>query len=221
LIIMVDILTNYNIMEAGGFSNTPPEDALSHYSHPWLGPDVADAVVYNGTIDSACRPAQGHRLNLPKGRIFSMTQNGTWKPGVWAADAIPVAAVLVGSDSDDGDVLGGPIYGDPRTTRRAQVPFKLEARAPFWSLAPGYVFYVSEFDPAKTAELQVTCPLTAIPHMTEFDTAGMLTSASVYRDHVVGVVVEAPAPMSGYNPDIMGLKFQGMNLPKLPDDLLV
>jgi hypothetical protein len=218
---MVDILNNYSVMNAGGFAHTPEEDALSHYSHRWLGPsDIRDAVVFNGTIDGQCLPAEGHRRNLPKGRVFSMTRSGTWKPGIWEEDQIPVAAILCGSDSDDGDVLGGPAMADPRFSSRAQIPFKLGAKAPFWSLAPGYEFYVSEFDPAETAALYVTCPLTAIPSMMGFNTAGMLKPATVYTQHVIGVVTEAPAPMTGYNPDIMGLKFQGMVIPKLPAAVL-
>jgi hypothetical protein len=224
---MSDGFENYNVLNAGGFRREAPETELSHYALRWLGPDERDAVVFNGQIDRSVVPVAGCRSNLPQGRVFTMTTVGTFKPGVPDTEGVPVAAILVGSDSDDGDVTGGQYVGSPETNRHAIVPFKNEANAPFWSLAPGYIFYTSEFMNGVDADrLEPTRPVTAefnedTNGAHNFDTAGLIKPAKVYVDHVIGVVIKGPHPMTGYNPDLYGLLFQGMIIPRLDLETLV
>ena len=207
-------ITNYKVMQAGGYETRPAETMLDHYAWMNQGPDVEDAVVFNRAIDPEVRPDTCYQRYLPKGRIFSLTANNTMVPGVLDEHEIPIACMLIGSNANDGDVVGGPRIGDPEHFMDAQVPLKDEANAPFWSMGAGYIYETSEFVQADLVRLVPTTPVTAVPHMTNFDLAGMITVGSVYVDHIVGTVVEKPEPC-GINGSILTVKILGKVVPRI------
>ena len=209
-----DPITNINIMEAGGYESNPAETMLDHYGWMNQGPDVEDAVVLNRSIEKSVRPAGCTLRFLPKGRIFSLNENNVMVPGVIDDHEIPVACMLIGSHANDGDVVGGPRIGDPENYMDAQVPIKDEANAGFWSMGAGYIYETSEFDSADLVKLLPTQPVTAIPHMTNFDIAGLIKLGEVYVDHIIGTVVERPAPC-GINTSIQTLKILGGVVPRI------
>jgi hypothetical protein len=209
--------TNINVMRAGGYETRPQETQLDHYAWMRQGPDVNDAVVLNRPIDPAVIPGNCSQRYLPRGRIFSLTANGTMVPGVLDEHPIPIACMLIGSHANDGDVVGGPRVGDPETHREAQVPFKLEANAGFWSLGAGYIYETSEFDPSHVTALVPTTPVTAVHDMTDFDKAGLIVPGTVYVDHIIGTVTERPEPC-GINSVILTVKILGSVIPRMTAD---
>jgi hypothetical protein len=209
-------LTNSNAMNAGGFDNTPFRSMLDHYAHLYQGPDTQDAVVLNRSIDPDVRPAlTSVQKVMPRGRFFSLNANGYMIPGVPDDHPVPAACMLIGSDADEGDVTGGPYVGNPATDRRAQVPFKNEAMAPFWSMGAGYVYETTEFDRSRVVELVPTAPVTARYSMTDFDTGGVIVPGEVYVDHIIGTIVDGPAPC-GINSMTETVKILGCMIPRIP-----
>lgn len=211
--------TNYNVMDAGGFESQPAETMLDHYGWMRQGPDTEDAVMLNRSIDRAVRPDKCNLRKLPKGRIFSLTETDTMVPGVLDDHEIPVACMLIGSNSDDGDVVGGPRVGDPEHFMDAQVPIKDEANAPFWSMGAGYIYETSEFDSAKLVQLVPTAPVSSIHDMTDFDIAGLIIPGEVYVDHIIGTVVERPSPC-GINSSVETIKILGGVVPRIRKDVI-
>ena len=207
-------ITNYNVMEAGGYESKPAETMLDHYGWMDQGPDVEDAVVLNKSIDPEVRPDTCHLRFLPKGRIFSLMPSDRMVPGVLDDHPIPIACMLIGSNANDGDVVGGPRIGDPLNFMDAQVPIKDEANAGFWSMAAGYIYETSEFDSASLVQFVPTAPVTAIHHMTNFDIAGMIKPGEVYVDHIIGTVVRRPSPC-GINTSIQTLLILGGVVPRI------
>jgi hypothetical protein len=135
-------------------------------------------------------------------------------PGVWDDHEYPIACMMVGSDADDGDVLGGPPVGDPADFKDAQVPMKIHANIPFWPLSSGYIFQTSAIRAEDYPNLYPGQTLTAIPSRTDFDTAGLLIPAKLYIDHVIGVVISRPAPC-GINTSISTIEFIGETIPRI------
>ena len=211
--------TNINVMRAGGYETKPQETMLDHYAWMRQGPDVNDAVVLNRAIDPEVIPGICSQRYLPKGRVFSLNATGFMVPGVLDEHQIPIACMLIGSHANDGDVVGGPRVGDPETHREAQVPFKIEANAGFWSLAAGYIYETSEFDQSRVTELVPTTPVTAVHNMTDFDVAGMIIPGTVYVDHIIGTVVERPEPC-GINSPTLTVKILGCVIPRIAADTL-
>ena len=212
-------ITNYNVMEAGGFETKPAETMLDHYSMMRQGPDTEDAVVFNRSIDPAVRPDKCSLRFLPRGRIFSLNENDQMVPGVLDEHEVPVACILIGSNANDGDVVGGPRIGDPVNFMEAQVPIKDEANAGFWSLAAGYIYETSEFVQEELVKFKPTAPVTAIHDMTDFDVAGLLTPGEVYVDHIIGTVIARPAPC-GINSPVQTLQILGCMIPRLRKDTI-
>ena len=207
-------ITNYSVMEAGGFETKPQETMMDHYAWPFQAPDTEDAIVLNRSIDSAVRPANCYNRFLPKGRIFSLMSTDRMVPGVLDDHQIPTACMLIGSNANDGDVTGGPRVGDPLNFMDAQVPIKDEANAGFWCLGTGYIYETSEYDSAATAQLVPGQPVTAIHHMTNFDIAGLVTPGEVYVDHIIGTVIRRPTPC-GSNRSIQTLLIHGKVVPRI------
>jgi hypothetical protein len=201
----------------GGFDPGPVPTMLQHYGLRAQGPDEDDAVIINRRIDSSVRPGQCPKRTLSRGYIFSLKNSGhlgTMVPGVWDDDVYPVACILVGSDADDGDVLGGPPSEGPADYKDAQVAMKIEANLPFWPLSSGYIFESSAFRPQDAPMLAPTTVLTAIASLTDFDIAGLLVPGTLYVDHIIGVVIERPAPC-GINSSINTFKFIGETIPRI------
>jgi hypothetical protein len=206
-----------SVNAAGGFDPGPLPTMLSDYGLRSQGPDEDDAVIINRAIDGSVRPGQCRKRSLSRGRIFSLTKIGklgTMIPGVWDDDARPIACILVGSDADDGDVLGGPPTGDPSEYVEAQVAMKVEANLPFWTLSSGCIFETSAFRPEDIQQLYPGATLTAVPSLTDFDVAGLLIPGQIYVDHIVGVVIERPDPC-GINSAIQTLRFVGDSIPRI------
>jgi hypothetical protein len=205
-----------HFVASGGYDNKPAPTVLDHYAWRWLGPeDNKDAVIFNLPIDTSVRPSRCDLRFLPKGRIFSLTAQGTMIPGVKDSDKKPVVTILIGSDSNSGDVIGVP-GGDPAIHANAYAAIKDVAAAPFQSLAPGYVFETSEFDPADSIQLVPGTPLTSTTtDITDFDTAGLVKPGTPYVDHIIGVVIARPE-MCGINHYIKTIQFQGCDLPRIP-----
>jgi len=212
-------ITNYNVMEAGGYETKPAETMMDHYSWPSQGPDVEDAVVLNRSIDPDVRPDTCLQRFLPKGRIFSLTSNDRMVPGVLDEQEIPIACILIGSNANDGDVVGGPRVGDPQNFMDAQVPIKDEANAGFWSLGAGYIYETSEFEMSSLVKMVPGQSVTAIHHMTNFDIAGLIKPGEVYVDHIIGTVVKRPAPC-GANTSIQTVLILGKVVPRLRKDTI-
>ena len=208
---------NYSVVNAGGIDLIRQPTMLETYGWMRQGPDVDDAVVLSCPIDQDVRPGACSLRHLPRGRTFSLTKKKTFVPGVLDDDQIPIACMLIGSDSNSGDVTGGPRIGNPMTDRDAQVPVKDAANAPFWSLGAGYIYETTEFDASESAALFPTTPLTAIHSMDNFDEAGKLKIGQVYVDHIVGVVYESPMPC-GVNSSTSSLKLIGKVVPRIPAD---
>jgi hypothetical protein len=223
-------LYNYDVMQVGGTAREVTPTMLDHYAFRYLGPiDIEDAVIFSKRIAPTVIPtAESRSKTLKKGTIFSLSPQGDMVPGISAEAEYPVAAILVGSDADDGDVTGGVYTGSPLTHEGAYPPFKYEANAPFWSLNCGVVFQTDAFigDAAlllpgtpltvKDSSETVT-PTDGSPNYTayDFDEAGKLQKGAVYQDHIVGVIIEGPAPTLGYKKSLFTIKFQGNTLPKL------
>lgn len=212
-------VANYNVMDAGGYESKPAETMLDHYGWMLQGPDVEDAVVLNRSIDPEVRPDTCSLRYLPKGRIFSLMPDDRMVPGILDEHEIPVACMLIGSNANDGDVVGGPRIGDPMNFMDAQVPIKDEANAGFWSLGAGYVYETSEFEAASLVKLVPTTPVTAVHHMTNFDVAGMIKPGEVYVDHIIGTVVRRPAPC-GINTSIQTVLILGKVVPRIKKDAI-
>ena len=205
-----------NFVRSGGFDPEPAPTVLDHYAWRFLGPeDNNDAVVFNWVIDPSIRP-EGSKLRfLPKGRIFSLIEQGTVVPGLRDDDPKPVAAILIGSDSNSGDVVN-VLGGDPAVHVNAYVAIKDVANAPFQSLAAGYVFETTEFDAAEAVRLVPGAPLTSTTtNRSNFDTAGLVKIGEVYVDHIIGVVLERPK-MCGINNVVQTVQFQSCDLPRIP-----
>ena len=207
-------ITNYNVMEAGGYESRPAETMLDHYAWMNQGPDVDDAVILNRSIDPSVRPEKCNQRFMPKGRIFSLMPNDRMVPGVLDEHDLPIACMLIGSHANDGDVVGGPRIGDPLNFMDAQVPIKDEANAGFWSLAAGYIYETSEFEAADLVKLVPTATVTAIHEITDFDVAGLIKIGELYVDHIIGTVIERPAPC-GINTSIQTVKILGTVIPRI------
>jgi len=203
----------------GGIDSNPPPTMLDHYSWRRLGPqDDKDAVIFSAAIDASVRPTAGKLSFLPKGRIFSMTDEGTMIPGLRDADDRLVLSILVGSDSDSGDVIGVN-YGDPAMYSSGASAFRDTFRANFQSLAAGYVYETTEYDPACATEFVPGTWLTADwDNINDFDTAGIIRPGKLYEDHIIGIVVQGVTPI-GINQDVSGIVFQGMVIPRIKDGL--
>ena len=210
---------DYNVVNAGGVSRAPQKMMLETYAWMRQGPELDDAVVFNKPIDPEVTPVDCVKQSLTKGRIFSLSKAGTMIPGVWDTDPIPVAAILIGSDANDGDVLGGVRIGLPETDEQAYVPIKDEANAPFWSMNAGYIYETTEYDSADTVNLVPTTPLTATPDMNDFDVAGVLKPGTVYVDHIVGTVYQEPT-MCGSAKHRTTLWVLGGVVPRIPADTI-
>jgi hypothetical protein len=205
------------VTSAGGFDPGPMETMLQDYGLRSQGPIEDDAIILNRTIDGSVRPAGCRKRTLPVGRIFSLTRHGnlgTMIPGVWDTDDYPVACMQTGSDADAMDVLGGPPSGSPADYQDAQVAMKLQANIPFWVLSTSVIFETSAFRPEDVPALAPTTTLTAIPSLTDFDVAGVLTPGTLYVDHIIGSVVERPAPC-GINASIQTLRMIGLTIPRI------
>jgi hypothetical protein len=203
------------IMNSGGFPRKPPETMLSNYGWMTQGPDTEDAVLINRQIDGAVTPEpESANKRLSRGRIFSLTPLGTMVPGVPDDDERPIVTMLIGSDADDGDVIGGPQSLDPAVYADAAVAMKIEANLPFWLLSAGYIFETSAFDPEDAPALRPTTPLTSPHSLNNFDVGGLIKPGVVYVDHIIGTVIESPAPC-GINSVIQSLKFQGDTIPRI------
>ena len=202
------------VHNAGGATRTKYR-LMAHYGFISQGPDTEDAVVFNRMIDQAVRPAKTSELKyLPRGRVFSVNTDGKLIPGVWDTDPVPMAAMLIGSDSDEGDVLGGPIIGTPEFDMDAQIPIKDRANAPFWSLGTGYIYETSEFRPEDVVQLVPTTPLTVLASMDDFDIAGVVVPGTVYVDHIIGTVYEGATPCA-VNSSISTIKILGGVVPRI------
>jgi hypothetical protein len=216
--IFFDVMDHASVTSAGGFDAGPMETMLDDYGLRSQGPaDENDCVIINRRIDDRVRPVGCRRRNIPAGRIFSLTRLGdlgTMIPGVWDTDEYPVACMMIGSNSDDFDVLGGPPTGDPAAYMEAQVAMKVEANIPFWPLSSGYIFETSAFRAEDIPALAPTVTLTSVPSLTDFDIAGLLITGGVYIDHVIGVIVERPAPC-GINSAIQTCRFIGETIPRI------
>jgi hypothetical protein len=226
---MSDVLNNYGVMQIGGAAREVTPTMLDHYAFRYLGPiDIEDAVIFSKIIDPSVLPtAASVNKILKKGTVFSLTPQGTMVPGIPDSVTYPVAAILIGSDANDGDVTGGVYTGSPLTHEGAYPSFKLEANAPFWSLNCGVVFQTDAYI-QEGAELLPGTPLTVADSAEEvtggpsgtytaynFDEAGKLRAGEVYKDHIVGVVIEGPDRAIGYNKSLYTIKFQGNTLPRL------
>jgi hypothetical protein len=200
---------------AGGYDKSPAPTILDHYAFRRLGPrDVNDAVIFSAPIDASVVPGASTLRYLPKGRVFSMTAAGTFVPGVSDSQAFPVAALLVGSDSNSGDVIGVQ-GGDPALHADAYVPFKDEANAPFQSLLAGYIYETTEYDPTEILQLVPGTPVTADgTDITDFDNAGLVKVGQLYVDHIIGVVVSAAAVV-GINHSVRSICIQGTTIPRI------
>ncbi len=62
-------------------------------------------------------------------------------------------------------------------------------------------------------------PVTSIPHMTNFDVAGLIKPGEVYVDHVIGIVLRRPAPC-GVNTSINTVLILGKVVPRLRKDTI-
>jgi hypothetical protein len=205
------------VTSAGGFDPGPMETMLQDYGLRSQGPNEDDAIILNRTIDGSVRPVNCRKRSFPVGRICSLTNRGdvgTMIPGVWDTDEYPVACMMVGSDADSMDVLGGPPSGSPADYQDAQVAMKLQANIPFWVLSAGCIFETSAFRPEDVPALAPTTILTAIPSLTNFDIAGLLIPGTLYVDHIIGTVVERPAAC-GINASIQTLRFVGLTIPRI------
>jgi len=141
----------------GGINPNPPKTRLCHSAWRRFGPqDDLDAVQFSLPIDQSVVPTAGTMQYLPKGRIFSMTPQGTLIPGLVDNDECPVATILIGSNSDSGDVIGVH-YGDPANHPEGASAFKDWYNAPVQSLAAGYVFSSTEFDPDQITQFGASC----------------------------------------------------------------
>jgi hypothetical protein len=209
-------LSHYMNPFPGGIDPTPPGTMIDHYGWRMFGPqDDKDAVIYSRSIDRSVIPTVGRMRKLPKGRIFSQTPNGTMIPGITSADICPTVSILVGSNSDSGDVLGVQ-YGDPATTKTGNSVFMDAYNASFQSLAAGYVYETSEFDPEEDLSLFVPGALltTTLDNVNNFDTAGLLKIGRPFIDVIIGIVVRGFAPVTS-NAAKSAIAFQGLSFPRL------
>jgi hypothetical protein len=189
---------------------------LDHYAQRWRGPDESDAVIFTAEIGPDVTPTVGQQTYLPRGRCFSLSPDGYMRPGVNDSQELPIAVILIGSDSDSGDATGGPYALDPSVHTRAQVPFKDRANLPFWSLDAGYQFETDGYDHTLPETVYAAgTPLTATADLNDFSIAGVFTPGQVYVDHIVGVVVEGPG-ICGVNTAITTIKLQGRVIPRIP-----
>jgi hypothetical protein len=204
-----------SIMNSGGFERKPPETMLMNYGWMSQGPDNEDAVIINRPFDSSVSPAiTSQNKRVVRGSICSLTPLGTMVPGVPDEDERPVVAILIGSDADDFDVMGGPQTLDPAEYENAAVAMKMDAHLPFWLLSAGYIFETSAYLPEDEPALRPTTPLTSLYSLTDLDNGGRLRPGHVYVDHIIGVVIEPPAPC-GINTSIQSLRFQGDTIPRI------
>ena len=199
----------------GGVDTSPHRTMLSTYGWRRLGPqENKDAVIFSAPIDPSVVRTAGNRPNLPRGRVFSMTAAGTMIPGISSTDVLSIVGMLVGSDSDSGDVTG-VAYGDPADTKGGSSAYKDHYNANFQSLAAGYVYETTEFAPEELPLLIPGQLLTAeMDNIHNFDTAGRVRIARPCVDQVIGIVVARPAAI-GVNQDLTGIVFQGLAIPRL------
>ena len=204
----------------GGMDTTPPRTRLDNYAWRRFGPqDDKDAVMFSMPFDPTVRSSGSTLTFIPKGRICSMTPNGTAIPGILDADVCPVTMILIGSNSDSGDVTG-MYYGDPATHPEGASMFKDHFNAPFQSLIAGYVYETTEFDPLQINEFKPgTLLTTTVDNITDFDTAGIIRVGVPFVDHIIGIVTELIDPV-GINQHKMSIRFQGLALPRLTKDMV-
>jgi hypothetical protein len=210
-------ITSYRVIDAGGFPVGTGPTMQDHYAWVRQGAAPRDVVAINGPINRNVRPQNCNMQVMPLGRCFSMSNDGSFVPGVVDDHEIPVACILIGSHANSGDVTGVYRGGDPQYDKNAFVPIKDEANAPFYCLGAGYIYETSEYDQAAVTQLVPLAPLTAHYSLTDFDIAGKFTPGHVYRDHIVGILLTPPAPL-GINQAIDSITFQGKVVPKLPAD---
>ena len=202
----------------GGVSQTPHRMMLGSYGWRMLGPEQnKDAVIFSAAIDSSVVPLTGRKNFLPRGRVFSMTEAGTMIPGIPSDAILSTVAMLIGSDSDSGDVTG-VYYGDPAMSKGGASAYKDHFNANFQSLAAGYVYETSEYDPDELNQLVPGALLTAeMDNINDFDTAGRIRIAQPYIDQVIGIVVRSLGPATSDN-NLTTIAFQGLAIPRLNKD---
>lgn len=203
----------------GGIDLDPQETILDHYGWRTYGPqDDKDAVIWARIIDPSVIPHSAKRF-LPRGRVFSMLANGNMIPGIRSTDICPVMGMLIGSNSNSGDVVGYQ-YGDPATVETGNSLFKDKYNASFNSMQAGYVFETTEFDPEETTLLVPgTLLTTTVDEIHNFDIAGRLKVARPYVDTIIGVVTQGPAP-TNIDHSKIGIWVQGITFPRFDRDLL-
>ena len=146
-----------------------------------------------------------------------MTPHGTMVPGLEGDPTLSVLAMLIGSNSDSGDVTG-VYYGDPATVKGGSSAFKDWYNASFQSLHAGYVFETSEYDPEFVNQMVPGTLLTTTRNgFNNFDTAGLIRPGIMYVDQIIGIVVRG-IRHSTSNADINCIAFQGLPIPRMSKD---
>lgn len=200
----------------GGVNKAHPPTMLDSYALVIQGPeDINDRVQYPIPVDPSVP------FKLPKGRVFSLSQNtGTLDfaaaavPGIPEDDELPVVLMLIGSETDDTDVVGSTYNRYPADWNGTYIDFRDEYNAPFTSMHSGYIVETSEYHPDDALLLTLKTPVTSPYDVTDPTLAGTIRPGHVYVDHVFGVIIQPPKP-AGINRNINTVLIQTHVIPRL------